>query len=128
MYEYLGHKVKYCRMAPRTGSSLPRCTVNASAAACPAFSHTFPGNHVKSDLLSFPYGFMSISLCGDLGIWPSLGSCRVDLRRMTERGATAVRAIRDPNALCTVPLSEGMVALGSEDGGDVNVLKYRCVG
>jgi hypothetical protein len=47
---------------------------------------------------------------------------------MTERGATAVRAIRDPNALCTVPLSEGMVALGSEDGGDVNVLKYRCVG
>ncbi len=36
-----GHRVKYCRIAPRTGSSLLRFTLNASVTACPAFSHTF---------------------------------------------------------------------------------------
>ena len=29
--------------------------------------------------------------------------------------------------MCRVPLSEGMVAPGSEYGGDINALKYRCI-
>jgi hypothetical protein len=33
--------VKYCRIAPRTGSSLLHCTLNASATACLASSHSF---------------------------------------------------------------------------------------
>jgi hypothetical protein len=29
--------------------------------------------------------------------------------------------------MCTVPLSKRMVAPGSEYGGDINALKYRCI-
>ncbi len=30
--------------------------------------------------------------------------------------------------MCRVPLSEGMVALSGEYGGDINALMYRCIG